>query len=84
MLLVDDVTVGGRKVLRAEEMVKAAGAKVLGIAVMVDRSMGILPLELPLRALLSYPIQTFTAKDCPLCASGVPVNEVDDLNKENN
>jgi hypothetical protein len=46
--------------------------------------MGILPLELPLRALLSYPIQTFTAKGCPLCASGVPVNEVDDLNKENN
>ena len=84
VLLVDDVTVGGRKVLRAEEMVKAAGAKVLGIAVMVDRSMGILPLELPLRALLSYPIQTFTAKDCPLCASGVPVNEVDDLNKELN
>ena len=82
VLLVDDVTVGGRKVLRAEEMIKAAGAKVLGVAVMVDRSMGILPVELPLRALLAYPIRTFHAKDCPLCASRVPVQEIDDLNKE--
>ena len=82
VLLVDDVTVGGRKVLRAEALVKASGAKVLGVAVMVDRSMGILPLELPLRALLSYPMQTFTAKDCPLCSSGIPVQEVDDVYKE--
>ena len=68
--------------LRAEALVKASGAKVLGVAVMVDRSMGILPLELPLRALLSYPMQTFTAKDCPLCSSGVPVQQVDDVYKE--
>lgn len=82
VLLVDDVTVGGRKVLQAEKLVQAAGAKVLGISVMVDRSMGILPLTLPLRALLSYPIQTFTAKDCPLCASGMPVQNIDDFNKD--
>ena len=82
MLLVDDVTVGGRKVLQAEALVKSAGAKVLGITVMVDRSMGILPLTLPLRALLSYPIQTFSAKDCPLCASGMPVQNIDDFNKD--
>lgn len=82
VLLVDDVTVGGRKVLRAQELVQKAGGKVLGVAVMVDRSMGILPLELPLRALLNYPIQTFAAKDCPLCASGVPVNEIDELSQE--
>ena len=80
VLLVDDVTVGGRKVLRAQEMVAQMGGKVIGIAVMVDRSMGILPLEIPLRALLSYPIQTFAAKDCPLCKSGIPVQEIDQLN----
>ena len=80
VLLVDDVTVGGRKVLKAQEVVQAAGGKVIGIAVMVDRSMGILPLEIPLRALLSYPIQTFAAKDCPLCKSGMPVQEIDKLN----
>ena len=80
VLLVDDVTVGGRKVLKAQELVEAAGGKVIGISVMVDRSMGILPLEIPLRALLSYPIQTFAAKDCPLCKSGMPVQEIDQLN----
>lgn len=82
VLLVDDVTVGGRKVLRAEELVKQAGGKVLGVAVMVDRSMGTFPLDVPLRALLSYPIQTFTAKDCPLCASHIPVHEIDDVNRD--
>ena len=80
VLLVDDVTVGGRKVLKAQELVQAAGGTVLGITVMVDRSMGILPLEIPLRALLSYPIQTFAAKECPLCASKVPVQSIDNLN----
>ncbi len=80
VLLVDDVTVGGRKVLRAQQLVENAGGKVIGISVMVDRSMGILPLEIPLRALLSYPIQTFAAKDCPLCKSGMPVQEIDELN----
>ena len=82
VLLVDDVTVGGRKVIQAQKLVQAVGGKVLGIAVMVDRSMGILPLEIPLRALLSYPIQTFTAKECPLCASKVPVQGIDDFNKD--
>ncbi len=82
VLLVDDVTVGGRKVLRAEALVKASGAKVLGVAVMVDRSMGVLPLEVPLRALLSYPMQIFSAKNCPLCSSGMPVQEVDDVYRE--
>ncbi len=82
VLLVDDVTVGGRKVLKAQELVQKAGGKVLGITVLVDRSMGILPLEIPLRALLSYPIQTFTAKECPLCASKVPVQEIDSLSKD--
>jgi len=79
VLLVDDVTVGGRKVLKAQELVETAGGKVIGISVMVDRSMGILPLEIPLRALLSYPIQTFAAKDCPLCKSGMPVQEIDQI-----
>lgn len=78
VLLVDDVTVGGRKVLQAVKLAESAGAEVFGVAVIVDRSMGYLPLTLPLRALLAYPMQIFTAKECPLCASKVPFTKLDE------
>lgn len=80
VLIVDDVTVGGRKISKAIELVKKAGGNVFGVSVIVDRSMGYLPLTIPLRSLLSYPMQTFTAKDCPLCASKVPFTQVEDQN----
>ena len=81
VLIVDDVTVGGRKLAQAIELAKAAGAHVFGITVIVDRSMGYLPLTIPMRALLSYPMETFTAKECPLCAAKIPFTDVETLNK---
>ncbi len=81
VLIVDDVTVGGRKLAQAIELARAAGAHVFGISVIVDRSMGYLPLTIPMRALLSYPMETFTAKECPLCAAKIPFTDVEKLNK---
>lgn len=81
VLIVDDVTVGGRKLAQAIELAHAAGAHVFGITVIVDRSMGYLPLTIPMRALLSYPMETFTAKECPLCAAKIPFTDVETLNK---
>lgn len=81
VLVVDDVTVGGRKLAQAIELAQGLGAHVFGVAVIVDRSMGYLPLTIPLRALLSYPMETFTAKECPLCAAKIPFTDVDTLNK---
>ena len=81
VLVVDDVTVGGRKLAQAIELAQGLGAHVFGVAVIVDRSMGYLPLTIPLRALLSYPMETFTAKECPLCAAKIPFTDVETLNK---
>ena len=81
VLIVDDVAVSGRKINKAIELVSSHGGNVLGVGVIVDRSMGYLPLTVPLRALLSYPMQTFTAKECPLCAAKIPFTEVEELNK---
>ena len=81
VLVVDDVTVGGRKLAQAIELAQGLGAHVFGVAVIVDRSMGYLPLTIPLRALLSYPMETFTAKECPLCAAKIPFADVETLNK---
>ena len=83
VLIVDDVAVSGRKINKAIELVSSHGGNVLGVGVIVDRSMGYLPLTVPLRALLAYPMQTFTAKECPLCAAKIPFTEVEELNKGN-
>lgn len=81
VLIVDDVAVSGRKINQAIELVGKLGGNVIGVGVIVDRSMGYLPLTVPLRALLSYPMQTFTAKECPLCAAKIPFTEVEELNR---
>ncbi len=81
VLIVDDVAVSGRKINRAIELVNRLKGEVIGVGVIVDRSMGYLPLTVPLRSLLAYPIQTFTAKQCPLCAAKIPFTKVEGLNQ---
>ena len=79
VLIVDDVAVSGRKINRAIDMVNRCQGDVIGVGVLVDRSMGYLPLTVPLRALLSYPMQTFSPAQCPLCAAKIPFSEVEEL-----
>lgn len=79
VLIVDDVAVSGRKINQAISLVSKLGGDVIGVGVIVDRSMGYLPLTVPLRSLLSYPMQTFSAKECPLCAAKIPFTEVEEL-----
>ena len=79
VLIVDDVAVSGRKINRAIDLVSRLKGNVIGVGVIVDRSMGYLPLTVPLRALLSYPMQTFSATQCPLCAAKIPFSEVEEM-----
>ena len=79
VLIVDDVAVSGRKINRAIELIGRLKGNVIGVGVIVDRSMGYLPLTVPLRSLLAYPMQTFTVKECPLCAAKIPFTELDEL-----
>ncbi len=79
VLIVDDVAVSGRKINQAIDLIGRLKGNVIGVGVIVDRSMGYLPLTVPLRSLLAYPMQTFTAKECPLCAAKIPFTELDEL-----
>ena len=81
VLIVDDVAVSGRKINRAIDLVNRCQGEVIGVGVLVDRSMGYLPLTVPLRALLSYPMQTFSPAQCPLCAAKIPFSEVEELKR---
>ncbi|MDR0953587.1 MAG: orotate phosphoribosyltransferase [Elusimicrobiota bacterium] len=71
VLIVDNVTMTGRKVNEAAGLVKILKGNVVGVAVIVDRSEGGALGNVPLRSLLSYPLDSYQPHNCPMCKSGV-------------
>jgi len=73
VLVVDDVLNTGRLCSEAINLARGYGAKVIGIAAIVDRSTGDLTLNVPVRGLISYPLQLFPPDNCPLCRQKLPL-----------
>ncbi|MEW6042576.1 MAG: orotate phosphoribosyltransferase [Elusimicrobiota bacterium] len=73
VLVVDDVLNTGRLTSEAVTLAQSYRAKVIGVVAIVDRSINPLPLNVPLRALISYPLQVYTTDNCPLCKQKIPV-----------
>jgi orotate phosphoribosyltransferase len=73
VLVVDDVLTTGRSTSEVVGLASAFGGKVMGVCAIVDRSIAELPLCVPVRALISYPLQVYPPETCPLCTQGIPV-----------
>lgn len=74
VLLAEDVITTGGTTEELHALVKGAGARVVGIAAVVDRSGGRFAPGVPLVAWTTLAIETWRAEECPLCrAGGVPV-----------
>jgi orotate phosphoribosyltransferase len=73
VLVVDDIMTTGGSVQETIDAVRAAGAQVVGAAVLVDRSGGAARLGVPLHALWAVDIPTYAPADCPQCTAGVPL-----------
>ena len=71
VLIVDNVTMTCRKVREAASLIQMLKANVVGVAVIVDRSVTGAVGNIPLRSLLSYPLDTFEPENCPMCKAGV-------------
>ncbi len=71
VLIVDNVTMTGRKVEEAVTLLNILQADIVGVAVIVDRSSGSLSSNVPLRALFNYPLDTYSPEECPLCKAGI-------------
>lgn len=55
-------------------LVREAGAEVVGVAALVDRTSGHDPgFGMPLTALVQLDVPTHVPEECPLCREGVPV-----------
>lgn len=76
VIIVDDVFNTGKLCTEAITLARNYRAKVIGVAAIVDRSAGELPINVPVRALISYPLELYPPDDCPLCKQNIPIATV--------
>ena len=70
-VVAEDVVTKGGRVQETIDLVKAAGAKVAGVVVLVDRSAGKVKFgRIPMFSLMQMTPETWEAKDCPMCKAG--------------
>ena len=70
-LVVEDVVTTGASAREVYELVREAGAEVLGVAALIDRSTE--AVGFPLRAILRVQARTWDPVECPMCLRGDPV-----------
>jgi len=72
LVLCEDVVTTGKSIKEVEALSLAAGATVVAMASIVDRSGGKWSLSHPLTSLLSMELVTQDPANCPLCKAGSP------------
>jgi orotate phosphoribosyltransferase len=70
VVVVEDVITTGKSTREVVDAVTAAGARVLAVGSLVDRSEGEVDFGVPRRSLLRLEVPTYPAGACPLCAAG--------------
>jgi orotate phosphoribosyltransferase len=73
VLVVDDILTTGGSVRESLEALRRHEVEIVGVTVLVDRSGGAVRFEVPLTALATSDVQTWTADDCSLCQAGTPL-----------
>lgn len=69
VLLAEDVITTGGTTMELRALAEEAGAKVVGVAAVVDRSGGKFAPDVPFAAWIALAIETWTKAECPLCAN---------------
>jgi orotate phosphoribosyltransferase len=72
-LVVEDVITTGGSAAEVVELVRAAGAELLGVAALVDRSAS--PPPFPLSAAVRVEARSWPPEECPLCKAGAPLTK---------
>jgi orotate phosphoribosyltransferase len=74
IFVIDDILTTGGSIAETLTALRAFPIEVVGIAVLADRSGGSVRFgEIPMIPLLSLSIESWTARECPLCAAGIPL-----------
>jgi orotate phosphoribosyltransferase len=75
VVIVEDVVTSGRSTRETAELARSAGAEVLAVVAILDRSGGAKLFDVPLLALAALDLPTWIAEECPLCTDGQPVEK---------
>ncbi len=75
VLVVEDVVTRGGRVLESLELVRQAGGKAVGVAMLVDRSAGTARFEVPAVSLLELSFPTYPADAVPAALAKIPVEK---------
>ncbi|SHE48613.1 orotate phosphoribosyltransferase [Caloramator proteoclasticus] len=70
VLIAEDVVTTGKSSLEVADVVKECGGEVVGIACLVDRTVG--DVGYPVYSALKIELETFEPDNCPLCKEGIP------------
>lgn len=75
VLVVDDVLTTGGSVKRVLTLLDEAGAKVVGIGFLIDRTNGGVDFGVPSYACHRMEVESYAPEDCPLCREGLDLVE---------
>ena len=70
VLVAEDVTTTGGSVQEVMEAARSAGAEVVGVTAVVDRSGGRAQFGVPYFSLIKMDVANYDPQDCPLCKAG--------------
>jgi len=74
VLVIEDVITTGGSVAEVIELIRSAGATLVGVGSVVDRSNGRVRLAEDQFSALSMEVVSYTPEECPLCMDGIPVD----------
>jgi orotate phosphoribosyltransferase len=74
LLVVDDVVTTGGSLRDTVSCLQGAGALVIGIGVLADRTAGRAADQLPFFACLTVDFPSYPPDECPLCKAGIPLS----------
>ena len=69
--IVEDVVTTGQSTRETIDVVEEAGARVVEVAAIIDRTRETEPFDVPFRRLLEIELETFDSQGCPLCEAGL-------------
>ncbi len=72
ILVVEDVVTKGGRVQETLDIVRAHGGQVVGVAMAVDRSGGVVKFDVPMFSLLSLRVETFEPNHLPADLAAIP------------
>jgi orotate phosphoribosyltransferase len=68
--VIEDVWTTGGSTLETIRVVEEAGARVVAVGALIDRSAGEIEFPVPARALLEMRIFSYPTEECPMCMAG--------------